>query len=45
MNILGHKRGGTFLANMLAGIAAYCHKPKKPSLKFAGHETSILIAI
>ncbi|MBS4165369.1 hypothetical protein NEOC65_000426 [Neochlamydia sp. AcF65] len=43
LNILRHRRGGNFLANMLDEIAAYWHKPKRPSLKFAGHETSTLI--
>ncbi|KIC75700.1 hypothetical protein DB42_EU00460 [Neochlamydia sp. EPS4] len=33
-----------FLANMLAGVAAYCRQPKKPSLRFSSQETSLLIA-
>lgn len=28
-----HRGIGNFLVNMLAGLAAYCHQPKKPSLK------------
>ncbi|KIC77133.1 hypothetical protein DB41_CY00020 [Neochlamydia sp. TUME1] len=39
-----HRSIGNFLVNMLAGIAAYCHPPKKPSMRFSGQETSFLIA-
>ncbi len=33
-----HRSVSNFLVNMLGGIAAYCHQPKKPSLKFYQHE-------
>lgn len=38
-----HRSVGNFLINMLAGIAAYCHQPKKPSLKFARGENVALV--
>nr|MBS4169816.1 hypothetical protein [Neochlamydia sp. AcF95]NGY95525.1 hypothetical protein [Neochlamydia sp. AcF84] len=33
-SIKGIRSGGNSLANMLAGIAAYSHQSKKPSLRF-----------
>ena len=39
-----HRSIGNFLINMLAGIAAYCHQPKKPSLNFARGEIIGLVA-
>jgi hypothetical protein len=30
------------LVNMLSGIAAYSHQPKKPSLRWTSEEKSIL---
>ncbi len=39
-----HRSVSNFLVNMLGGIAAYCHQPKKPSLKFHQHEISSLMA-
>lgn len=39
-----HRSIGNFLVNMLAGIAAYCHQPKKPSLKFVNDDIAALIA-
>ncbi|MCA6599047.1 MAG: IS982 family transposase [Pseudanabaena sp. M57BS1SP1A06MG] len=39
-----HRSLGNFLVNMLGGIAAYCHQPKKPSLKLSKHEAKLLMA-
>ena len=39
-----HRGIGNFLVNILAGIAAYCHQPKKPSLKLTDKDISLLIA-
>lgn len=39
-----HRSIGNFLVNMLAGIAAYCHQPKKPSLKLSENEVKLLMA-
>jgi len=39
-----HRSVGNFLVNMLGGIAAYCHQPKKPSLKLCKHEALIMAA-
>jgi hypothetical protein len=40
-----HRGIGNFLVNMLAGIAAYSHQPKKPSLNLNGEENALMIAI
>jgi hypothetical protein len=32
-----HRSPFNFLVHLLAGLAAYCHQPKKPSLDLAGH--------
>jgi len=40
-----HRGVGNFLVNMLAGIAAYCLQPKKPSLNLTGEETGLAIAV
>jgi transposase len=32
-----HRSPFNFLVHLLAGLAAYCHQPKKPSLGFAAH--------
>lgn len=37
-----HRAAANFLINMLSGIAAYCHQPKKPSLRFTSIEASAL---
>lgn len=29
-----HRSGNNFLVNMMGGLIAYCHQPKKPSLNF-----------
>lgn len=39
-----HRGIGNFLVNMLAGIAAYCHQPKKPSLRIKDDEILLLAA-
>lgn len=39
-----HRSVSNFLVNMLGGIAAYCHQPKKPSLKLYRHEVRLLMA-
>lgn len=39
-----HRSIWNFLVNMLSGIAAYSHQPKKPSLRWAAEEKSMLIA-
>lgn len=39
-----HRCVGNFLVNMLGGLAAYCHQPKKPSLKMTGKDNKCLIA-
>ena len=39
-----HRCVGNFLVNILAGIAAYCHQPKKPSLKMTQLENNLLTA-
>ncbi|MBS4169205.1 IS982 family transposase [Parachlamydia sp. AcF125] len=38
-----HRSIGNFLVNMLGGIAAYCHQPKKPSLSLNDKHNSLLI--
>ena len=38
-----HRSIGNFLVNMLGGIAAYCHQPKKPSLNLDKRETGLLM--
>jgi hypothetical protein len=32
-----HRSPYNFLVHLLAGLAAYCHQPKKPSLHLAAH--------
>lgn len=39
-----HRSVGNFLVNILGGIAAYCHQPKKPSLKITRGESNLLNA-
>lgn len=39
-----HRSIGNFLVNMLGGLAAYCHQPKKPSLKLDKNEARLLMA-
>ena len=39
-----HRGIGNFLVNILGGIAAYCHQPKKPSLKMTSMDNNLLIA-
>ena len=38
-----HRGIGNFFVNMLAGIAAYSHQPKKPSLNLNGEENTLMI--
>lgn len=38
-----HRSVGSFLVNILGGIAAYCHQPKKPSLKMTNTDSSWLV--
>jgi hypothetical protein len=40
-----HRGIGNFFVNMLAGIAAYSHQPKKPSLNLHGEENGLMIAV
>jgi hypothetical protein len=40
-----HRSAGNFLVNILAGIAAYCHQPKKPCLKLNKMEQKLLIPV
>jgi len=37
-----HRSPHNFLVNLLAGLIAYCHQPKKPSIKFAAQDTAFL---
>lgn len=39
-----HRSAGNFLINLLAGIAAYTHQPKKPSINMLEQERAILMA-
>lgn len=39
-----HRSAGNFLVNLLAGISAYTHQPKKPSIKLAKEDRRILMA-
>lgn len=39
-----HRCIGNFFVNLLAGVAAYSHQPKKPSLRLANMDESSLIA-
>lgn len=40
-----HRGIGNFLVNLLAGLAAYSHQQKKPSLNLGGKENSLMLAI
>ncbi len=40
-----HRGIGNFFVNMLAGMVAYSHQPKKPSLNLCGERNSLMIAI
>jgi hypothetical protein len=37
-----HRSGTNFLVNLLAGLIAYTHQPKKPSLKLSNSELALL---
>ena len=39
-----HRSTGNFLINLLAGIAAYTHQPKKPSINLAEQDRMLLMA-
>ena len=39
-----HRSAGNFLINLLAGIAAYTHQPKKPSINLAKQDRMLLMA-
>lgn len=39
-----HRSVGNFLVNIIGGLAAYCHQPKKPSLKLDRREIRLLQA-
>lgn len=39
-----HRSAGNFLINLLAGIAAYTHQPKKPSINLAEQDRMLLMA-
>ena len=39
-----HRSAGNFLINLLAGIAAYTHQPKKPSIHLAEQDRMLLMA-
>ena len=36
-----HRSPRNFLVNLLAGLIAYCHQPKKPSLDLGKHPLSL----
>lgn len=38
-----HRSPTNFFVNVLAGLIAYCHRPKKPSLRFPNLQTSALL--
>jgi len=38
-----HRSPANFVVNLLAGLIAYCHRPKKPSLKFPDFHASALL--
>jgi IS5 family transposase len=38
-----HRSAGNFLINLLAGIAAYTHQPKKPSINLAEQDRMLLM--
>lgn len=40
-----HRAVGNFLVNLLGGIAAYTHQPKKPSLKLKNFNNSLILNI
>lgn len=37
-----HRRPANFLVNVLAGLLAYCHQPKKPSLRVTPEALALL---
>lgn len=37
-----HRSVDTFLVNLVAGLIAYCHRPKKPSLRLAFGDSALL---
>ena len=37
-----HRSPVNFVVNLFAGLIAYCHQPKKPSLKLSENETKLL---
>lgn len=37
-----HRSVGNFLINLIAGLIAYCHQPKKPSLKLDEYDHKLL---
>ena len=39
-----HRSAGNFLINLLAGIAAYTHQPKKPSINLTEQDRMMLMA-
>ncbi len=39
-----HRNAGNFLVNLLAGITAYTHQLKKPSIKLAEQDRLLLMA-
>ncbi len=39
-----HRNAGNFLINLLAGIVAYTHQPKKPSINLAEQHRLLLMA-
>lgn len=39
-----HRSPNNFLVNLLAGLIAYCHQPKKPSLRLSSDDISYLPA-
>jgi hypothetical protein len=40
-----HRSPRNFLVNLLAGLIAYCHQPKKPSLDLGIHPLSLTTVI
>jgi hypothetical protein len=37
-----HRSPSNFIVNVLAGLIAYCHQPKKPSLQFLSNSNSLV---
>jgi len=38
-----HRSVNNFVVNLIAGLVAYCHQPKKPAIQFDSHELRLLL--